>query len=143
VEREEWTVGERAYVPRITLDESVELKILKFVGDEDEDDPIVDLLFRERDSKGLIIRECFRSAHLSELEDPPRRATKGGVIARVRRNLIPIECGCGCGQQTSGTEFRQGHDAKRKSFLVRVATGKIDGDVEAAVEELERRRWNK
>ena len=144
MEREEWVVGDRVYIPRITPDESIELKILKFAGDEEDEDPIVDLLLRERDHKGLIIRECFRSAHLSELEDPPTgKATKGGAIARMRRNLVPVECGCGCGIQTSGTEFRQGHDAKRKSYLVRVSQGKIEGDVEAALEELERRRWNK
>ena len=140
---EEWFVGDRVYVPRISADEGVELKILKFDGEEDEDDPTVSLLFRERDHKGLIIRECFRSAHLSELEDPPRRAIRGGPMERAKRNMAPILCGCGCGRETSGTEFRQGHDAKRKSYLLKVARGKEEGNVSLVMEELERRGWTK
>jgi hypothetical protein len=138
----EWTTGQRVYVPRITRDESVSLIIKGFQGDEDEPDPIVDLIEREFDRKGRLVREMFRSARLSELRDLPRRATKGGALGRLVRNLEPVYCGCGCGTQTSGTEFRQGHDAKLKSRLRRIAAGTLEGDVAAASAELERRKWN-
>jgi hypothetical protein len=57
--------------------------------------------------------------------------------------MAPILCGCGCGRETSGTEFRQGHDAKRKSYLLKVARGKEEGNVSLVMEELERRGWTK
>jgi len=146
-----WYEGDRVYVPRITVDPSISLTITKFEGDDDDDDPDVQLLLQEVRSKdGSLIktelrRMQFRYAKLSELEDPPRgTATRGGAFARQVRNLAPIACGCGCGQETSGTEFRQGHDAKLKSKLRKIMAGKLEdpnispGDAE---DRLRERGW--
>jgi hypothetical protein len=143
-----WYEGDRVYVPRITKDESISITIFKFEGDEEDPDPDVLLLLKEirqRDGSSIhadLIRQTFRYAKLSELQDPPvGRATRGGAFARQVRNLAPIACGCGCGQETSGTEFKQGHDAKLKSKLRKIVDGKLDGDVDEAKAELDRRGW--
>jgi hypothetical protein len=146
---DEWRVGDRVFVPRISADPSVVLKIKDFEGDEDDEDPIVHLLLQEwRNKQGSnikqeLVRQQFRSCRLSELQNTPRKATRGGAMARAMRNLEPIQCGCGCGDLTSGAEFRQGHDAKLKSRLLKIARGKLDGDIEAAVLKLKERGWDK
>lgn len=146
--KEEWTVGDRVHVPRITDDDTVILTIRAFLGDEDDPNPAVELLLQEfRNKEGSnvhqeLVRQSFRACRLSELEDPPLRRVRGGAAARRLRNMAPIECGCGCGQETSGAEFRQGHDMKLKGQLRRIKDGKEEGNVEAAKAELERRGWS-
>jgi hypothetical protein len=140
---DEWTVGDRVYVPRITEDLTVQLKIDDFCGDEDEEDPDVRLMMTEFDSKGKITRQMFRYCVFSELQDTPRKATRGGAIARMKRGLEDVYCRCGCGQLTSGAEFKQGHDAKLKSRLLKTARGQIEGDADEAVRLLKERGWEK
>lgn len=137
----EWTIGDRVFVARITPDETASLTIHKFHGDDDADDPQVQLMETHYGRNRKIERQQFRFAMLSELRDLPTRATKGGAAARIRRNLVEVYCACGCEQLTSGSEFKQGHDAKLKSKLRRVSDGRLGGDVETARSELERRGW--
>ena len=142
-----WRVGDRVYVPRITPDDSIKLTIHDFLGDEDEENPVVSLLlqeFRAKDGSNIKVelrRQQFRYCRLSELQDPPLRRVSGGAFARELRGLATIYCGCGCRTPTSGAEFRQGHDARHKSNLRKIMDGRLDGDPEEAQEELERRGW--
>jgi hypothetical protein len=127
----------------------VTLRIVSFEGDDDDPDPTVLLLMQEWKVKSAtrseLIREQYRHARLSELQDPPKgKATRGGAFARQVRNLAPIACGCGCGQETSGTEFRQGHDAKLKSKLLKIMRGKLEDpniSPEEAETQLRERNW--
>ena len=145
--KDTWYEKDRVYVPRITPDESIKLTIYEFLGDEDEEDPVVVLLLQEfRNKKGSRVkielrREQFRHCRLSELQDPPARPVSGGAIGRELRGLAAVYCGCGCRTPTSGAEFRQGHDARHKSNLRKIVDGRAVGDVAKAQAELERRGW--
>lgn len=55
-------------------------------------------------------------------------------------------CKCECGDSTKGGEFCIGHDARRKSGLIKAALGRDGGygiTVQAAEAELEQRGWTK
>lgn len=49
-------------------------------------------------------------------------------------------CLCGCEERTNGGTFRQGHDAKYKSWLINEA---LDGNNPEAIAILEQRGWTK
>lgn len=51
----------------------------------------------------------------------------------------PRDCECGCGEMTTGTRFRQGHDARLKSALIKSA---LSGS-KRAVQKLETLGWTK
>lgn len=138
------------YVPAITTDESIDLRIVD-LGDDEDENPVVKLQLKElRPKPGSankieLVRAMFRFCRFSDLEDPPARRTKGGAIRRMQRNLVPIKCQCGCGMDTSGGMFRQGHDAKLKSRLRKVMDGRITDDPKyteySAEAELRERGW--
>lgn len=138
----EWNIGDRVWVPRISQDMNVILTIHdwcaksgKPVGD-DEDAPVVSLLFRRWEGNKLR-EQRFRYCKFDELEPMPRKIVYGGPQARRLEGLPPVHCGCGCGSETSGAEFKQGHDMKLKSRLWKAARA---GD-QQAVDELVKRGW--
>lgn len=51
----------------------------------------------------------------------------------------PRRCECGCGALTSGARFRQGHDAKLKSTLIKAA---LAGS-QRSISKLEKLGWSK
>jgi hypothetical protein len=141
-----WYEGDRVWVPRISTDESVSLTILD-LGDDEAEDPDVKLLEQEfRAMKGSgykteVVRKKVRYAKFSELQDVPTKRTKGGAVRRRARGMAVKKCECGCGQETSGGMFRQGHDAKLKSKLRKIVNGKLEGDPVLAEGELRKRGW--
>ena len=42
------------------------------------------------------------------------------------RKKIPKECGCGCGQMTAGGDFKQGHDSKTLSAIIKQVGGVLE-----------------
>lgn len=57
-----------------------------------------------------------KSAKKSTKSDKPARTKKEGVL-----------CGCGCGEMTKpGRQFLQGHDARFKGRVQKVADGRLD-----------------
>jgi hypothetical protein len=144
---DEWYEGDRVWVPRITTNESVELRLFKFLGDDDNPDPDVSLTYKEwapvkgSAIKKELIRSSMRIAKFSELQEVPTKRTKGGAVRRQARGMATKMCECGCGQETSGGMFRQGHDAKLKSKLRKIVDGRLEGDPAEATAELEKRGW--
>lgn len=61
------------------------------------------------------------------------QAGKGGAADK-----LPF-CACKCGDRTGGGEFRQGHDARHKSNLIKEALA----DNADALAELDRRGWTR
>ena len=49
------------------------------------------------------------------------------TLSSAKSKPAPRSCECGCSEMTSGTRFRQGHDAKLKSALIRAALAGEDG----------------
>ena len=62
------------------------------------------------------------------------------TAAKKKSTVSSKPCECGCGEMTrKGSKFRQGHDMKLKSKLIKAAAG---GD-KKAMKELESRGWTK
>lgn len=132
----EWNIGDRVFVPRITKDPTHILRIHDW-PDDDDPDPDVMLIYTILNGKGEITHQNFRVCKFHEMQDAPKIVVRGGHTARKLRNLPDVHCGCGCGSLTSGNEFKQGHDMKLKSRLLKAARA---GD-EEALTELQRRNW--
>jgi hypothetical protein len=61
------------------------------------------------------------------------------ICVKSNENSELPMCACGCNQQTTGSRYRQGHDAKHKSNLIKAALG---GSKRAA-NKLEQLGWTK
>jgi hypothetical protein len=120
---EEWTVGDHVEVDRIPTQLTGRnrswLQIYAFDGDEDDPNPIVQLLYKELDGQKLA-REMFHHVRMSDLREA---GSKVRVPAGQRAvlGLEPVPCACHCGENTSGAQFKQGHDARLKGALQRWA----------------------
>jgi hypothetical protein len=76
------------------------------------------------------------------------RAAKAGPTSKAKREKAnaPQMCQCECGDSTKGGEFCIGHDARRKSGLIKAALLREGGyplSVKDAEAELGRRGWTK
>lgn len=121
---DQWEIGDRVecdkYPTKLDGRNRSTLTIWGF-DNADGPKPVAVLLYKEWDGRDLA-HERFYHVYVSELRvagsSPKTRIAPG---MRAVLGLEPIPCGCHCGENTSGAQFKQGHDARLKGALQRWA----------------------
>jgi hypothetical protein len=75
----------------------------------------------------------------------PKAKTNKTAVNKAKKDILSgksMKCECGCGEIVNpGKRFKQGHDAKLKSILLKAAKGSAKNDAAKAKRSLKALGW--